>query len=406
MRRLSGSAFWRRIRLSAGALLSLILLLGACDRHAHGPLKHEAYIWQRQWTPALAAAMAEQEGSFSGWRVLLLQVVGERLIEAEPDALALQSSTKPLIWVIRIEGARQPLPAAALVAQLQPILERWQQRGLQVSAIEIDHDCATAALADYGLWLSQLRALLPNAMGLSITALPTWLGSPDLASVLSQVDSSVLQVHAVDQPDRGLFNADQALQWIGEYAGLARTFFVALPAYGVRVATNAEGAVAAVDAEGDIDRSGAAGRELRADPREIAGFLQKLDAERPEGLQGLAWFRLPLRDDRRSWSARTLRAVIGAEALRLQFQVRAQSTSGASYDLRLFNVGNLDSSAPNVNLPPDCRLADALGPFRLRDDGRSLQFQADTEVWIRSGESILLGWARCNTPLDQSWDVK
>ena len=391
-------------RRAAGALL-LALLLGACAPAPPPPLPHEAYIWQRLWTPELADAIKQQGASFAGWRVLLLQVVGDRLIDIEPNPAALAASARPLRWVVRIEGAREPLPATELAAHLLPMIERWKAAGLVPLGIEIDHDCATAALADYAAWLQQLRALLPAGLELSITALPTWMASPDLDKVLAAVDASVLQVHAVERPDAALFAVETALAWTRAYAALGRPFAVALPAYGVRVGSMPDGQVHRVDAETDVDTSGASGRELRADPQELGRYLKRITADAIPELQGLVWFRLPLPGDRRAWSATTLAAVVAGESGAPRFQVQASATAQGSFDLRLVNPGPWDGPAPIIDLPSDCRHGDALGGYRLGDDGDHLQFQPAADAWLRSGHSLLVGWTRCNSPLTPTWDL-
>ena len=112
--------------------------------------------------------------------------------------------------VVRIEGARGPLAVPALWAELEPLLARWRAGGVDVAGIEIDHDCATAALDDYASWLRELRDAMPRDLKLSVTALPSWLESPALDQVLGAVDDSVLQVHAVQRPDHALFDAASA----------------------------------------------------------------------------------------------------------------------------------------------------------------------------------------------------
>ena len=62
-----------------------------------------------------------------------------------------------------------------------PVPARWRAAGVDVVGLEIDHDCATAVLADYARWLAANRPPAPLAW--SITALPTWAGAPALPAV-------------------------------------------------------------------------------------------------------------------------------------------------------------------------------------------------------------------------------
>ena len=217
--------------------------------------------------------------------------------------------------------------------------------------------------------------------------------------MLAAVDESVLQVHAV-QPDR-LFDAQRALDWTHNYAKRApHPFWVALPAYGVRVARSIDGRVAAVDAEGLIDHSGPDGRELRADPGHVAEFLAQVP--RSARLQGILWFRLPVQGDRRAWSPSALAAVIAQQPLQAEFVAVARHAANGAFDLSVRNIGNLDAPAPSIVLPATCRLADGLGRYRLQREAATLSLHPDN-VWLAVGEVARVGWARCDSALAQEW---
>ncbi len=292
-------------------------------------------------------------------------------------------------------------------ARLEPLLQRWRAAGVRLAGVEIDHDCATAALGDYASWLRELRSVLPADVALSITALPAWLESPKLSEVLAAADSSVLQVHAVDQPRRGLFDAERAAGWIAAWDGQGRPFHVALPAYGVRIATGADGALHAVDAEGPVERTGAAGTELRADPMAVAGLLRSLAQHPPAHLAGYLWFRLPVAGDQRSWSPATLAAVRDGAPLAANFVVQASAAANGAHDLVLRNDGNLDAAPPSVNLPAHCRLGDALGRYRLElaGDGR-LRLTPDSDASLRAATRMQIGWVRCERALEHEWSIR
>lgn len=386
--------------MAAALLLSLLLV--ACQREPR-QLPHEAYVWQRAWTPAVSAALAAQAPRFSGWRVLALQVIGIRQISTTPDLPALATSKRPVRLVVRIEGSRLPLAVVDLLETLGPQVERWRAAGVDLTGIEIDHDCATSALADYASWLRQLRSGLSGELRLSITALPSWLDSPALDQVLAAVDDSVLQVHGVERPDRSLFDGDRARQWTLAFARRTRhPFAVALPAYGVRVDSDAQGRVRAVDAEADIERSGAGGRELRADPREVAAYLQELTLDVPPRLAGFVWFRLPVPGHRRGWSAITLAALIAGDDLVADFVTEWSAQNGGAADIWIRNVGNVDDVPPTIALPVHCRLADALAGYRIESTASGLQLSADFETRLQPGKRIRAGWARCSGDAEDS----
>lgn len=55
------------------APLLFILLFTGCLPDEPRPLDHQVYIWQRQWRPAHADALAASRADFSTLRVLALQ---------------------------------------------------------------------------------------------------------------------------------------------------------------------------------------------------------------------------------------------------------------------------------------------------------------------------------------------
>ncbi len=385
----------------------LALSLAACQREPR-QFPHDAYIWQRNWTPAVSTAVRDQTPVFAGWRVLGLQVTGTQQIATRPDLGALAGSARSVRMVVRIEGARVRPQVPALLTTLQPQITQWRAAGLDLVGIEIDHDCATVALGAYADWLAQLRAGLPAELRLSITALPSWLESAALDAVLTAVDESVLQVHAVSRPDRALFLASDADRWTRAWAARApHAFRVSLPAYSLRVSTDAQGGIAAVDAEGDIERTGATGRELRADPREVASYLQGTTDDAPPGLAGFAWFRLPVSGDRRGWSRHTLAAVIDGQPLAPRFVVESSANDGGSLDLGLRNRGNLDATLPAVDLPAHCRLGDALGRYRLQTTAMgTLRLTPEDNAGLAAGAVMPIGWVRCDDSLQPEWELR
>ena len=144
---------------------------------------------------------------FGALRVLALQVhPREGWREIPADLSLLKQDGRPLWLVARLDGQLPQLDQEAIIQRLLALTQRWQAAGLPVTGVEIDHDAATARLPDYQRFLQRLRQRLPTALQLGITALPAWIGSPNLPGVLQQADSSVLQVHAVLSPQQGLFD--------------------------------------------------------------------------------------------------------------------------------------------------------------------------------------------------------
>src|SRR5450830_446618 len=99
---------WRHRRttfLCIFAVLGAALFtLAACQRTPPA-LPQQAYIWQRQWTPAVAAAMQASEPLLGGWRVLAAELNAQRQWQpAYPDWQALRATSHAVVMVVRLDG--------------------------------------------------------------------------------------------------------------------------------------------------------------------------------------------------------------------------------------------------------------------------------------------------------------
>ncbi|MGE8189051.1 DUF3142 domain-containing protein [Pseudomonas sp. NPDC086278] len=378
------------------ASFAALVLLSGCEQKDPPPLDQQLYVWQRQWTSAHDAALQGSRADFSTLRVLALQAFpGAGWSRARIDPALLKRDGRPLIAVIRLDGQLQALDQDEVTAQIQQVLSDWQTQGLTVSGVEIDHDAGNARLPAYREFLKHLRTALPATLPLSITALPTWLHSPELPALLASVDSSVLQVHAVSDPRRGLFDPDQARQWAEAWSRItSRPFYLALPAYGVALLPGANGAPV-VESEVPIERI-VERRELLADPSQLSQLAAELRADPPAHLAGLIWFRLPLAGDRRAWSLNTLRAVARGETLDSRLSLQLVARNGL-YDISVSNQGNLDRAWPQrVTLAvKDCDGADALAGYALQQRPDLLTFTRLRDGRLPAGEQRAIGWARC-----------
>nr|WP_187808634.1 DUF3142 domain-containing protein [Pseudomonas alcaligenes] len=367
-----------------------MLGLGACTPPAE--LDQQLYIWQRQWLPAHAGALAQSHADFATLRVLALQAHPQAgWARAHVDLQLLKRDGRPLIAVVRLDGQLPQLDQPAIVSQITRLLRDWQAAGVRLAGIEIDHDCASARLPAYAELLGELRRSLPADLPLSITALPAWLASPELDKLLARVDSSVLQVHAVNDPRRGLFDPAQALDWAERYAERSRQpFHLALPAYGVALTADGQ-----VESEVPL-RQGGPRRELQAEPQQVAELLRTLRDNPPAHLAGVIWFRLPLPGDRRAWPMETLLAVVRDQPLQAALGV-ARRQNGAVSELQLFNHGTLASTLPSrIELPAqDCEAADGLGAYRVESSPTGLRFTRQQPGQLAAGGQRALGWARC-----------
>ena len=400
LRRLASARAWRRF---VATLFACLLAACAGERHV---LPQQAYVWQRQWDAALVSALADSRDFVAGLRVLALQRDAQgRWIEPGPDLAALAADARGVVATVRMDGRVAPGDDPANAARIAVLAQRWRDAGVALTGVEIDHDCATAQLDAYADWLRQLRAALPPATRLSITALPAWRAAPALARIVDAVDETVLQVHAVADPVRGLFDRPTARGWIADWARRSadKPFRVALPAYGAALKLDADGGVLAVESEQPLAASAHAVREIAVDPREVAALLRELEARPPPTLAGIVWFRLPRAGDRRAWPLATLRAVATAQPLRadLRFALRA---SGGAYDVVATNAGVLDADLPaTLRVAAACTVGDGVAGYRYEQGPRVQFFRRDTHATLRAGSERVLGWLRCD--LKESGDV-
>jgi hypothetical protein len=349
-----------------------------------GALPHEAYVWQRVWTPDVRSAMHDAAGLFAGYRVL----AAETNRNGHLQSFAVDWD-KANTAVVRIDGTLRRFDAKTLLQELTALKARWPRR----IALEIDYDCGTASLPAYAAFLKQVRTLRPAR--LSITALPAWLSSADLPVLLVQTDEAVLQVHAVQAPSRDLFDIRLARRWIDGFDRLGKPFRVALPDYGTRVIRSEGGTVIAMESEAPKLIGGASAEELTATPETVAALLADLNRRPPRHLTGIVWFRLPVKGDARIWSLPTLAAVIKGKPLaaKVGIAVRAGLAAG-SLDLLLTNDGDTDAPSPRaVHLPARCTPADGVGGYRY--DAQKNTLVRLQNVLIRAHHERVIGWARC-----------
>ncbi|HVK77439.1 MAG TPA: DUF3142 domain-containing protein [Kofleriaceae bacterium] len=361
------------MRLAPSISIAFTLLAGcaADDATPVAPatLTHEAYVWQRSWTGPVADAVAHAPAPLSGLRVLTVELdrTGAAAWPAV-DVAALAHAGRPVTAVVRLDGSR-PLPDLALA----PVLDRiaaWQRAGVAVAGVEIDHDCATAALPAYAAWLERRRP--PAPLRWSITALPTWAGAPALPRVAAAVDELVVQVHAVRAPR--LFDPDQARAWLDRFAAAiapaAAPLRVALPTYQV-----------------ELD-----GARLAADPVEVAALVRSLERRPIAAVRGVVWFRLPVATDRAAWPAPTLAAVIAGAPLAPAIEVRLVARGSDLHDVVIENRGALAGRWPELRVDGALAAADRLGGYTA--DASDPRRWSPPPRDLPAGDLAVVGWVR------------
>lgn len=370
----------------------LALGLAACSPP---PLEHDAYVWQRNWEPALTEALQQAAPQIKNWHVLAAEAApGEPLRITPVNWPALDVTHRPVIMVIRIDGQLSLQSQPELQQQIMALWRGWRGHHLLI-ALEIDHDCASSHLADYARFLAGLRKALGEVPWLSITTLPAWLNAPGLNQVLIPVDEAVLQVHAVQNPQHGLFDPDQARRWIVAFSGHHKPFRVALPTYGSRIAYDANGQIEDIASEAPATHAGISQDEWIAAPPEVESLLLDLQNNPVANLHGVVWFRLPTRKDQRAWSMHTWFAVIHGASLTPRLTVHLEpETEAGLYHLILSNIGEYDAMLPASIWAP-CPLGDALDGYSAGPSNNGYRFARNRQGLLHPGQHRLIGWLRC-----------
>lgn len=379
--------------------LFLILWLATGFVQAAPPtaFDHDAYVWQRRWTPALVRAVADAADVFGAYRVLVGEVDARGAVAVAVDWQALAVVKRPIVLVLRLPGASPQVDPDTAAQLLRDAQGKAHSAQVLVAGIEIDHDCARSQLPAYANLLHALRSRVDTPLAWSITALPDWLQSDALVEVLAEVDASVLQVHAVARPGDGLFDAAQALRWIRAYARVTpKPFRVALPAYATRVTQSADGRILAIESDAaTMPMFDETARELVADPRRVAVVLRRLHDAPPPRFDGIVWFRLPLASDRRAWSIDTLRAVVAGEAMDRSVQVeRVRIGDGPNTDVVLRNAHRVDVLAPPaITVPRECHDGEGVAGYVF--DAARARFDSNAPPLLKPGASRTIGWVHC-----------
>ncbi|HQW80235.1 MAG: DUF3142 domain-containing protein [Rhodanobacteraceae bacterium] len=378
-------------------LLLLLLATSVVRAAERPPVAHDAYIWQRRWTPELATTVGAMADVLAGYRVLVAELDRRGPVRIAVDWSALAATRRPVTLVVRIPGAAPAFDPVAVAELIMAAYRAATIAGVSVVGVEVDHDCARSRLSSYALQIRALQARVDAPLQWSITTLPDWLHSNALPELLQAVDTSVLQVHAVAKPGAGLFDAAQALRWIRAYALITpKPFRVALPAYATRVTLADDGRILAIDSDADtMPIFAATARELAVDPRRAAVVVQRLQASSPAHFAGVSWFRLPLDLDRRAWSTATLRALIADEDMHRPVHAeRVRVGTGPGFDVMLRNVHAIDVLAPSsVTVPRNCLSGEGLAGYRF--DAERARFISNAPPLLKPGASRTIGWMIC-----------
>jgi hypothetical protein len=391
--------------------LLLAACLAACRHpHASGPIRQEAYVWQRSWNPAVRAAVSQASG-ISGFVVLaaevdlrqrpprVVRVPLDESLRGKPTGAALRVSTFPSRFV------EEPGIVRLLQGLTRDVAAEARAKGISLSEIQIDYDCPESKLDDYRDLLPGLRkAAAP--VPLTFTALPSWMGQRRAFSkLIGAADGYVLQVHSLIAPtdpksEFHLIKPGETREWIERAARFGQPFRVALPTYSYVAAFDPQGKLLGLSAESPLLSwpPGVRLRTVRGDPALLAELVRDWTRERPRELAGILWYRLPVEGDRMNWSAPTLRAVMEGRTPRAKIRAAVREPEPGLVEIDLVDDGDGEAAAPpsvSVGWSGEAFLAaDGLAGYRATPERNGLRLRGSGSVRLRPGERRTIAWLR------------
>ncbi len=401
--------------VASGALAAAWVLLAPPPRTS-GPMPHEAYVWQRAWTPPLRQAVDRANADLSRLVVLTAEVSfasgRPRTVRVRPDYATLKATGRSVGLAVRIGAYRGSFDPDAegtrYVADLAAaVVGQARAAGLTPAELQIDFDCPERRLGGYRHWVRAVRQRIAP-VPVTITALPSWLDRRAFRPLVEAADGYVLQVHSVQRPREdgkmSLCDPRAAQRAVDKAARAGRPFRVALPTYGYVAAFDRDGKLVGLSAEGPSQSwpPSVRLRVIRADPEALADLVRAWTQDRPAAMTGIIWYRLPVRTDRLNWPQATLAAVMAGRTPTAQVQACVRRVEPKLLEIDLVNAGTAPAGL-DVHVQAhwqEAKLiaADALGGFRRLDapPGRLvLQGPRDPLApLLDPGEKRTIGWIR------------
>jgi hypothetical protein len=406
-------------------MLCLCALLAGCRPQSSSstPLSQRGYLWQRNWTPAVAAAATKADRQMDGVVVLgtEIQWTARRPSPIRTDLSwqTLKSLKKSVALALRIDPYQGPFlehdPAAtSIVNEATRLIQEAQAHQLDLSELQLDFDCPQKKLAGYEIWVHIVRAAI-RPIKLVLTALPAWLDESDFPDLIRQCDGYVLQAHSIPnghQTGREVI-CDPALarSWVAKAGHLGRPFDVALPTYRCTAGYDPAGNLlgVAMDSVAPVFPPGTRLLEFDSEADALAKLVNDWRTSRPESLKGIIWYRLPVSTDRQNWRWPTLIAVMAGRAPLYRLEVSSQGDNPV--DLSISNSGEAD-------VPVNCTVtvtwkegtliaSDALPGWDIQVEPGRAFFRSNPTHGLRlpPGTKIDIGWLRYDRTLPLALEV-
>jgi len=337
------------------AILALLSLLASCGRPpvSTAPLPQWAYVWQREWTPAVGAAIRRAAPKLDGFVVLGAEIAWKdgkpRVLRPPVDWAVLHETGRPIGIAMRIdpfaESATLHDERTRLFSETaKSLAEDARQHGVASAEFQVDYDCAKKRLAEYRTWLMPLREAVKPAR-LVITALPSWLDESEAGRLFAVADAFVIQVHSVPTRNEGervaLCDPERARRWVSQAAKFGRPFSVALPTYSALVGYDADGHSLGMATDGVQPKwpPGTRVVEFDSEADDESRLVADWRTGHPAAMERIAWYRLPV-EGKRNWSWPTFSAVTEGRAP--QHRLEVFTGDGNPADVSLANRGEAE----------------------------------------------------------------
>lgn len=385
-------------------LLPLLVLLAGCQKKpapaTSAPLAVEAYVWQAPDRPGVAQAIEQSKGIIDRLHIRAAELKwnGTRF-EIQQPVTKLPAPGCGL--VIRIGASASQLEWTP--EQIAPVAEIFSKLAkLGPSEIQCDYDCPQKRLGRYRVLLDALHGAA-GSVPVVPTTLPSWLEERDFKLLVARRGGYVLQVHSLHLPKKvgdpvEVFSPDTARAAAKKAAALGVPFRIAMATYGCEVRFGPDGKVRDVISEDISSATPTTGPRSYAfaDPVQSARLVREWSTNRPAGLTGIVWYRIPVEGDRRNWPWETLRLVARGEEDPTTAVFTATTGPGAR-DLHVENPGKFPVRLPSaITIHTPVIAADAAGAYRLDDHTDDLRFvlREDIWPWIDPDKKIPTGWLR------------
>ncbi|MDB6075722.1 MAG: hypothetical protein JWO89_3362, partial [Verrucomicrobiaceae bacterium] len=136
--------------------------------------------------------------------------------------------------------------------------------------------------------------------------------------------------------------------------------------------------------------------EAASSPVVALKLLQRWQQNRPPGLTGIIWYRLPVEGEKRNWSWPQLQAVIHGQTPEPRWEARLVPQAEGYENVVIDNTGNGDALMPStISLQTDKVLAfDGANGYNGREVEHGLIFSAANQKPLAAGGHASIGWVR------------